>query len=144
MDHQESYQGHYAHHNNASCSVHPSRCRAATRTAACCLQVQDNTINSYGPGIWLGQDPMSWGAGASGFTNNYNVRFVNNTIANAASTPFLLTSAANVTVANTTFLNVLCRDDDDMPAFDWQVTKACMTAIKSPGLSKMMRLTLSS
>ena len=39
------------------------------------ILVADNTINSYGAGVWLGQDPMNWGAGASGFTNNYNVRF---------------------------------------------------------------------
>ncbi len=42
------------------------------------------------------------------YTNNYNVDFVNNTLVNCGITPLFLTSAAGVSVINTTFINVLC------------------------------------
>ncbi len=55
------------------------------------------------------------------YTNNYNVDFINNTIANCATTPFLLTSAAGITVTNTTFVNVLCTQSNTRNFGDWQV-----------------------
>ncbi len=62
------------------------------------------------------------------YTNNYNVDFVNNTIANCATTPFLLTSSAGITIINTTFVNVLCTEKDTRTAWfgDWQVDGAIM------------------
>ena len=91
------------------------------------LVIRDNVINSHGPGIWLGMSPAQPGAPPSLFTNNWNVSFVNNTIANCATTPMLLTSAANVSVVNTTFVNVLCSQASTTD-FDpgWQVAGALL------------------
>lgn len=61
---------------------------------------------------------------------------VNNTIANSVTTPFLLTSAANVSVLDTTFTNVLCRGDgEDVPVFDWQVKDALMMIANVEGVT---------
>ena len=54
------------------------------------------------------------------YTNNYNVDFINNTVANCATSPFILTSAAGITVINTTFVNVLCTEKDTRNE-EWQV-----------------------
>lgn len=60
----------------------------------------------------------------SAYTNNYNVDFVNNTIANCASNPFVLTSAAGVSVINTSFVNVLCSSMDVGQCNSWEVKGA--------------------
>jgi len=50
--------------------------------------------------------------------SNYAVDFVGNTIVNVQQSPFTVTSAAQVTIQNTTFINVLCHDKD-VQAFTW-------------------------
>jgi hypothetical protein len=88
--------------------------------------VADNVVNSYASGMWLGVDPSLWGT-PSLYTNNYNVDFINNTIANCATTPMLITSATQVSVLNTTFKNVLCTQRE-MVNYDWQVEGAIVMA----------------
>ena len=44
--------------------------------------------------------------------------FVGNTIANVQSSPFVITSSAQVRVHNTTFVNVLC-GEDLVPKYSW-------------------------
>lgn len=85
--------------------------------------VANNVINTYSMGIWLGIDPYIFGS-PSLYTNNYNVDFVNNTIANTGSMPFLLTSAAQISIFNTTFVNVLCTQKDTVVYPDWQTRGA--------------------
>ena len=50
--------------------------------------------------------------------SNYAVDFVRNTVVNAHQSPLIVTSAAQVTLQNTTFVNVLCYDNDTQH-FDW-------------------------
>lgn len=90
------------------------------------LIIADNVINSYGPGMWLGVSPAQPGDLPSVFINNWNVSFVNNTIANCATTPMLLTSAASVSVVNTTFLDVLCTQEETTNFGPWQVPGALL------------------
>ena len=58
------------------------------------------------------------------YANNYNVDFVNNTIANSDTTHFMLTSAARATVTNKTFLNVLCTTKNSQIFGEWVVAGA--------------------
>jgi hypothetical protein len=90
------------------------------------LVIRDNVINSYGPGMWLGVAPVQPSDPPSLFINNWNVAFVNNTLANCATTPMLLTSAANVSVVNTTFLDVLCTQEETTNFGPWQVPGALL------------------
>ena len=81
--------------------------------------VLNNVINSYGPGIFLGMDTDLSGTPTL-YTNNFNVDFINNRIQNCGLTPFLMTSSAQVRVINTSFVNVLCFDEDTTN-YNWQV-----------------------
>jgi hypothetical protein len=68
------------------------------------------------------------------YTNNYNVDFINNTVANCATSPFLLTSAAGITVTNTTFVNVLCTQKD-MRNYDWEVNGTIVMVANVKGVT---------
>ena len=130
-----------AHHQDMRC-YHGSARRGAL--LACVgrsdfvadLVIRDNVINSHGPGMWLGMSPAQPGAPPSAFTNNWNVSFVNNTLANCATTPMLLTSAANVSVVNTTFVDVLCSQATTTD-FDpgWQAAGALLMLANIDGVT---------
>ena len=50
--------------------------------------------------------------------SNYKVDFLRNTIANVRQSPFVVTSAAQVTIHDTSFVNVLCHGNDTQ-YFKW-------------------------
>ncbi len=50
--------------------------------------------------------------------SNYKVDFLRNTIANVCQSPFVVTSAAQVTIQDTSFVNVLCHGNDTQ-YFKW-------------------------
>ena len=52
--------------------------------------------------------------------SNYAVDFVGNKIVNSQTGPFTVTSAAQVTIANTTFVNVLCTTNNTQVAIQPQ------------------------
>jgi hypothetical protein len=43
------------------------------------------------------------------YGNNYNVRFINNTVANSQTPPLTVTTASKIVVQDNRFINVLCR-----------------------------------
>ena len=53
------------------------------------------------------------------FCSNYAVDFVGNKLVNVQKGPITITSAAQITISNTTFVNVLCEKGDTM-AFAWE------------------------
>ena len=81
------------------------------------LLVTSNVINSDGNGVWLGIDPFKWEVPPQ-WTNNYNIRFVDNTVVNVQKSPFTVTSSADILIANTTFVNVLCANNNT-EFFEW-------------------------
>jgi hypothetical protein len=80
----------------------PDPCRNATCARACA------SADCRGG---LGIDPT-----ACPVRSNYAVDFVGNKIVNTQTGPFTVTSAAQVTIANTTFVNVLCVNNDTQVA----------------------------
>lgn len=43
------------------------------------------------------------------YGNNYNVRFINNTVASSQTPPLTVTTASKIVVQDNRFINVLCR-----------------------------------
>lgn len=101
---------------------------ALSRSMHACAAAQGEPLSRRG-----GVVPQAEGMPGM-YTNNYNVDFINNTVANCATSPFLLTSAAGITVTNTTFVNVLCTQKD-MRNYDWEVNGSIVMVANVKGVT---------
>ncbi|KAK9907981.1 hypothetical protein WJX75_000985 [Coccomyxa subellipsoidea] len=82
--------------------------------------VRDNYFEGEQPGMLLAanlnaQTPFIYG-------NNYNVRFINNTVANSQTPPLTVTTASKIVVQDNRFINDLCSAVvDNTRDYPWQL-----------------------
>lgn len=66
--------------------------------------------------------------------SNYGVDFLRNTIVNVRQSPFVVTSAAQITIQDTSFVNVLCHGNDTQ-YFQWAPPGSLVALVNVDGVS---------